>query len=83
MPYEVIKRTENPDVKGLQMGDRHKHYFKNSNVFRLPDREAAQARDIKQKFGQDGSGDVLVAEVPGRTTGSQHYVSRVPWHTEE
>ena len=61
MPYEVIKATKDTDVEGVQMGDKYKHKFFN-NAFRLPDSESAQARDIKQKFGQDGPGDVLVAE---------------------
>ena len=82
MPYEVIKATKDTDVEGVQMGDKYKHKFFN-NAFRLPDSESAQARDIKQKFGQDGTGEVLVAEVPDRRTGNKHFISRVPWHEQE
>jgi len=82
MPYEVIKNTKDSDVVGLQMGEKNKHKFTN-NVFRLPDSEAAQARDIRQKFGQDGSGDVLVARVPSHRTGKTFAISRVPWHEKE
>lgn len=82
MPYEVIKNTKDTDVEGVQMGDKYKHKFYN-NAFRLPDSEAKQARDIKQKFGQEGSMDVLVAEVPSHRAGNKHFISRVPWHEEE
>ena len=87
MPYEVIKRTPRSEVKGLQMGEKHKHKFMNDAVFRLPDSEAKQARDIRQRFGQDRTDgkepDVLVARVPDRSTGKSYSIKRVPWHEDE
>ena len=78
MPYEVIKRVKNKDVKGLQMGDNHQHHFVEDTSFRLPDSEASQARDIRSRFGQDRTdgqdADVLVARIPDRSTGKARMV---------
>lgn len=71
MPYEVLKRTKKEGVLGLQMGDKHQHRFREGTSFRLPDSEARQAEDIKQRFGQkrtDGEeADVLVVQIPDRS----------------
>ena len=72
--YEIIKRTKE-DVNGIQMGSKTGK-FKNG-IIRTKDR--AMADDIRQAFGQnrkDGrDADVLVAEVPDRTTGNKFAVS--------
>lgn len=82
MPYEVIKSTQDDQVVGVDMGGEHKHKFFN-NGFRLPDSESAKARDIRQKFGQDGTNEVIVARVPSHRTGKTFAITNVPWHDEE
>lgn len=51
-----------------------KGLFNRGGVIKTED--AALARDIRQKFGQDrtGTGDVIVAEYPGKTTGNNFAV---------
>ena len=75
MPYEIIKRVADKDVKGLQMGEKHKHHFREDVSFRLPDSEAKQARDIRARFGQDRTdgkdAEVLVARIPDRNASGQ------------
>jgi len=78
MPYEVLKRVPDKEVTGLQMDEKHKHYFREDTSFRLPDDEAAQARDIRQRFGQDRrdgeEADVLVVRIPDKTTGNMYHM---------
>ena len=78
--FEIIKSTTSPrDLAGIKMGNTEK-YFGDMNVFRTTDE--ALAKDIKQKFGQEGTSDVLVARVPDRTTGKSFAFPRIPWHKE-
>lgn len=72
MPYQVIKSSKK-DFKGVQMGKK-KNYFNSGGVFNTND--ASLARDIRQKFGQDkrGTGDVIVARFPDKTTGKKFSV---------
>lgn len=78
--FEIIKSTTSPrDLAGIKMGNTEK-YFGNMNVFRTKDE--ALAKDIKQKFGQEGTSEVLVARVPDRTTGKSFAFPRIPWHKE-
>jgi len=74
MPFEVIKRVADHNVKGLQMGERHQHKFNKGVSFRLPDTEARQAEDIASRFGQDRTdgkdAEVLVQKIPDRSTGN-------------
>jgi len=68
--YEIIKRSQNK-FAGVQMG-KAKGLFKN-NIMRTKD--ASLARDIRQKFGQQGgTKDVLVARVPDGTYGNNYAV---------
>ena len=78
--YEIIKSTTSPrDLAGIKMGNT-KGYFGGSNVIRTQDE--ALANDIKQKFGQDGTSEVLVARAPDRSTGRTWAID-VPWHKGE
>ena len=72
MPYQIIKSSKK-DFKGVQMGKK-KGYFNHGGIIKTDD--AALANDIKQKFGQDpsGTGDVLVAHYPDKTTGNNFAV---------
>ena len=72
MPYQIIKSSKK-EFKGVQMGKK-KGYFNQGGVIKTDD--AALANDIKQKFGQDrtGTGDVIVAHYPDKTTGSRFAV---------
>ena len=66
--YEIIKRSKE-NFNGIQMGNKTGK-FKN-NIMRTKD--ASLARDIRQKFGQEGgSRDVLVARVPDGTYGNTY-----------
>ena len=69
--YKVIKRIADHSVTGVQMGEKHKHDFIKDTSFDLPASEAAKARDIRQRFGQDRTdgkeASVLVAEIPDRS----------------
>jgi len=71
MPFEVIKRVPNVDVKGVTLGEKYTHQFVKDTAFRLPDSERGQAEDIKRMIGQDRKDgkepSVLVAEVPDRS----------------
>ena len=72
MPYQII-RASKKDFKGVQMGKK-KGYFNAGGVITTHD--ATLANDIKQKFGQDrtGTGDVVVAHYPDKTTGNKFQV---------
>ncbi len=72
MPYQVIKASKK-DFIGVGMG-KEKNYFNRGGVFNTND--AALAKDIRQKFGQDrrGTGDVIVARFPDKTTGNKFSV---------
>lgn len=72
MPYQIIKASKK-DFKGVQMG-KVKGIFNRGGIIKTDD--AALARDIRQKFGQDrgGTGDVLVARCPDKTTGNNFAV---------
>ena len=75
MPYTVIQRTEaSTEIKAIKMG-KVPRYFENGQ-FSIDDR--AEANDIRDEFGQNGAGEVLVARVPDHTTGKM-YAIRVPW----
>lgn len=71
MPFEVIKRIPNTDVKGVTLGEKYTHQFRKGTSFRLPDSERGQAEEIAQTIGQkrkDGKdATVLVQEVPDRS----------------
>lgn len=69
MPYEIINRKTDDNVAGIKMGNKTGTFV--NNIMRTND--PVIARDIRQRFGQDRrdgrDADVLVAEVPDRTTG--------------
>ncbi len=69
MPYQIIKSSKK-DFKGVQMGKK-KGFFNRGGIIKTDD--ATLARDIRQKFGQDpqGTGDVIVARYPEKTTGNK------------
>lgn len=72
MPYQIIKSSKK-DFYGVKMGKK-KGVFNRGGVIKTDD--AALANDIKQKFGQDrtGTGDVIVAHYPDKTTGNKFQV---------
>jgi len=64
--YEIIKRSQKK-FEGVQMGNTKGRFL--NNIMRTKD--ASLARDIRQKFGQQGgTRDVLVARVPDGTYGN-------------
>jgi len=68
--FELIKRTKNRDIIGIDMGGTGgKVHMGKATTARITDE--ALARDIRQELGQDGprgrGGDFLVAEVPDRS----------------
>ena len=73
MPYQIIKSSQK-DFKGIQMGKK-KGVFNAGGIIKTED--AALANDIRQKFGQDptGTGDVIVAHYPDKTTGNKFMVN--------
>ena len=70
--YQIIKSSKE-NFKGIQMGKK-KGLFNSGGIIKTND--ATLANDIRQKFGQDrtGTGDVIVARVPNKTTGSRFAV---------
>ena len=73
MPYQIIKSSKREGFKGVQMGKK-KGFFNRGGIIKTDD--ATLANDIKQKFGQDpsGTGDVVVAHYPDKTTGNNFAV---------
>jgi len=69
MPYEIINRNTDTNVRGIQVGKKKGKFL--NNIIRTDD--PVLAREVRQRFGQDRKdgrdADVLVAEVPDRTTG--------------
>jgi len=63
--FEVMKRSEfaAKEVEGFDLGSGRKRVFnKMSGVMYLSD--PGEAQHIKDKYGRDGTGDVLVSEIP-------------------